>query len=53
MPCKKGSVTILCSTTEEQTQLEAQLDLLDPLHRPNLLAGGGQGFADASSRLAI
>jgi putative ATPase len=39
-----GSVTILCSTTEEQTQLEAQLDLLDPLHRPNLLAGGAKAL---------
>ena len=37
---QEGSVTILCSSAEERTRLEAQVDLLDPLHRPNLLTGG-------------
>jgi putative ATPase len=41
---QEGSVTILCSSTEEQARLEAQLDLLDPLLRPNLLTGGGKAL---------
>jgi putative ATPase len=37
---QEGSVTILCSSAEERARLEAEVDLLDPLHRPNLITGG-------------
>ncbi len=37
---RDGGVTILCSTDHETTQLQAQVDVLDPLHRPTLLRGG-------------
>jgi putative ATPase len=35
----EGGVTILCHSREDQDRLEAQLQLLDPLHRPTLLSG--------------
>ena len=34
----EGGLTILCSSSREQLRLEAQLQLLDPLHQPAVLA---------------
>ncbi|MEB3158111.1 MAG: AAA family ATPase [Synechococcus sp.] len=34
-----GGLTILCANREEQQRLSAQLELLDPLHRPSLILG--------------
>ncbi len=36
----EGGLTILCSSSTEQLRLEAQLQLLDPLHQPAVLADG-------------
>tara|TARA_B100001093_G_scaffold338832_1_gene323610 strand:+ start:6477 stop:8666 length:2190 start_codon:yes stop_codon:yes gene_type:complete len=41
-----GGVTILCSSDQEKTRLQAQVDLLDPLHRPKLLIGGGEALKE-------
>ena len=36
-----GGLTIVCRDAEEQRRLAAQLQLLDPLQRPNLFVGNG------------
>ena len=34
---KEGGVAILCNTNQDKIRLQAQVDVLDPVHRPSLL----------------
>ena len=42
----EGGVTILCATAQDQARLIAQLDLLDPIIRPELIDGGSDALQD-------
>ena len=54
----EGGVTVLCENEADRSRLEAQMDLLEPEHRPDLLTGSldalppGQAFDWIGGRLA-
>ncbi len=54
----EGGVTVLCDNEADRSRLEAQMDLLEPEHRPELLTGHldalppSQGFDWIGGRLA-
>ena len=55
----EGGLTILCSSSKEQMRLEAQLQLLDPIHQPTVITdvdelerlNPNQGFEVVGGRL--